>query len=106
MIDEISPRGMARLAAIFTIVLLVTGLFAQGYVAESMINFSNPGATASNILANENLFRVGFTVYLIEMTAQIVMTVLFYYLLKPVSRSGALTMTVLSLTGALIKIVG
>ena len=106
MIKEISPRGMGRLAAISTLVLIVTGVFAQGYVADSMIKFRDAGATAANILANETLFRAGFTVYLIEMTAQLVMSVLFYYLLKPVSRSGALVMTVISLAGALMKIVG
>ena len=106
MIHEITPRGMARLTAICTLVLIITGMFAQGYVAESMIKFRDAGATAANILANETLFRTGFTVYLIEMTAQIVMTVLFYYLLKPVSRSGALVMTVIGLTGAMMKIVG
>jgi hypothetical protein len=106
MIDEISPRSMARLTAISSLVLIVAGVFAQGYVAETMINYRNAGTTAANILANETLFRTGFTVYLVEMTAQLVMSVLFYYLLKPVSRSGALVMTVIGLTGALMKIVG
>lgn len=106
MIGEISPRTMARLAAIASLVLIVTGVFAQGYIADSLINFGNARATATNILANENLYRIAFTTYLIEMTAQLVMAVLFYYLLKPVSRTGALLMTVLSVTGAIMKIVG
>jgi hypothetical protein len=106
MIDEISPGGMARLTAVSIIVLIITGVFAQGYIADSMINFRDADETAAKILAGEKLFRVGFTVYLIEMTAQLVMSVLFYYLLKPVSRSGAMVMTVLSITGAVMKIVG
>jgi len=105
MTGEISPRTMSRLTGIFYLAAILGGVFAQGFVAERLINFGNAATTASNILANETLFRTGFTVYLLEMTAQIVMTLLFYYLLKPVSRSGAMVATVLGLTGAVIKTV-
>ena len=105
MTGEISSRTMSRLTGIFYLAAILGGVFAQGFVAERLINFGNAATTASNILANETLFRSGFTVYLLEMTAQIVMTLLFYYLLKPVSRSGALVATVLGLTGAVIKTV-
>jgi len=103
MTGEISPRTMSRLTGIFYLATILGGVFAQGFVADRLINFGNAATTASNILANETLFRTGFTIFLLEMTAQIVMTVLFYYLLKPVSRSGALVATVLGLTGAVIK---
>jgi len=103
MINEITPRNMARLTGIFYLITIVGGLFAQGFVADSLINFGDAGKTASNILANETLYRAGFTVYLIEMTAQIVTMVLFYYLLKPVSRSGALVATVIGLSASVIK---
>jgi hypothetical protein len=106
MTAEIPPRSLARLTGIASLVLIVAGVFAQGYVADTLINFRNADATAANILAHENLYRIGFTVYLIEMTAQLVMSVLFYYLLKPVSRSGALVMMILSVTGSIMKIVG
>ncbi|MGH9418539.1 MAG: DUF4386 domain-containing protein, partial [Thermoanaerobaculia bacterium] len=42
-------------------------------------------------------------VYLIEMTAQIATYVLFYYLLKPVSRSGAMLATVIGVAASIIK---
>ena len=103
MTDEMSPRTMSRLTGIFYLITIVGGVFAQGFVAERLINFGNATTTASNILANESLYRAGFSVYLVEMTAQIVMTVFFYYLLKPVSRTSALVATVLGLTGAVVK---
>src|SRR4029079_6773327 len=49
------------------------------------------------------LYRAGFTVFMIEMTSQILTTVLFYQLLKPVSRNAALIATVLSLVACIIK---
>jgi hypothetical protein len=105
MTNEISPRTMSRLTGIFYLAAILGGVFAQGFVADRLINFRSATTTASNILAHEGLYRTGFSVFLLEMTAQIVMTVLFYYLLKPVSRSGALVATVLGLTGAVIKTV-
>ena len=46
--------------------------------------------TAANIVAHPDLFRFGYTMYMIEMTAQVIMTMLFYELLKPVSRVGGI----------------
>jgi hypothetical protein len=103
MINEISPRTMARYTGISYLIVIVFGVFAQGFVADRLINFKDAGITASNILANQSLYRIGYTVYLIEMTAQIVNAVLFYYLLKPVSRSGAMVATVVTLAGSVIK---
>ena len=50
------------------------------------------------------MYRLGFTVYLLEMAGQIATVVLFYQLLKPVSRTGAMLAAVFELTGCGIKI--
>ena len=105
MINEASTRTISRLTGIFYLTVIVGGVFAQGFISESLVNFRDAGATASNILANKTLYRTGYTVFLIEMSAQFVTSVLFYFLLRPVSRPVALVATVLSLSGALIKTV-
>jgi len=56
-------------------------------------------ATASNILANEAMFRVGIAGALVAVAFHILTGILFYYLLKPVSRTFAL-LTVLLLVVA------
>ncbi len=54
-------------------------------------------------MAHQSLYRLGFAVYLVEMACQIAMTVLFYQLLKPVSRTAAALAAVFGLIGCTIK---
>jgi hypothetical protein len=100
-----SPRRMARIAGVFYLLTILTGLFAQGFVAGKLIVDGNAAATATNILTHRSLFESGFTVYLIEMTCQVALTALFYELLKPVNRSVSLLAAYISLVGCTIKTV-
>lgn len=102
-IERASPRHKARIAGVFYLLAILAGIFAQGFVSMRLVVSSDAAATATNILAHESLFRLGFTVYMIEMTCQIIFTVLFYELLKPVSKSISLVAAVLGLAGCTIK---
>ncbi|HEX4038997.1 MAG TPA: DUF4386 domain-containing protein [Acidobacteriaceae bacterium] len=102
-IGQASPRHKARIAGVFYLLTLLAGIFAQGFVSMRLVVSSDAAATATNILAHESLFRLGFTVYMIEMTCQIIFTILFYELLKPVSKSISLVAAVLGLVGCTIK---
>ncbi len=102
-IAEASPRFLARMAGVFYLLTILAGIFAQGFVSERLLVFSDAAATATNILTHRGLFQLGFTVYLIEMACQIVTVALFYVLLRPVSKSVALSAAFLELTGCIIK---
>src|SRR5436190_21063397 len=103
-IAQTSPRLLARLAGLFFLLTIVAGIFAQGFVSERLIVFSDAGATVTNILAHKTLFQLGFTVYLIEMACQIATLALFYRLLRPVNRTVAVLYAFLELTGCVVKI--
>ena len=101
---DMSPRTKGRIAGAIYLLYVIAGVYAQAFVSERLIVFSDAARTTSNILANQSLYRLGFTVYLLEMAGQIATVVLFYQLLKPVSRTGAMLAAVFELTGCGIKI--
>ena len=97
------PRVIARAAGVLLLLTIVGGIFAQGFVSNRLISFSDAAVTATNILANRSLFQMSFSVFLIEMACQIAATALFYRLLSPVSRNIALVAAFIDLTGSIIK---
>jgi len=102
-IADMSPRAAARITGAFYLLTVLAGLIAEVFISDRLVVSGDAAATAANILSHEPLFRFGFTVYLIEMAAQITMTVLLYGLLKPVSRRIALLSMTLGLVGCTIK---
>lgn len=98
-----SPRTLGRVVALLMLVTIVLGIIAQGFISERLISFRDPGRTAGNILANGRLYGIGFTLYMIEMAAQIAQTVLLFHLLKPVNRRIATVALVFGLIGCTIK---
>src|SRR5499425_1134839 len=101
--EKRSPRLIARVTGLLYLLTILTGIFAQGFVSERLVVSGDAAATAGNILAHRSLFEWSFTVYMIEMACQIMTTALFYFLLRPVSRSLALVAAFLSLSGCIIK---
>ena len=61
------PRITARFVGVLQLLTIAGGIFAQAFVSNRLISFSDAALTANNILANRSLFELSFTVYLIEM---------------------------------------
>ena len=98
-----SPKRLARIAGVLYLVTIVAAIIAQGLIAERLVSSTDASVTARNIMAHADLFRFGYTMYMIEMVAQTAMTMLFYELLKPVSRTGSLLAAVIGVVGCGIK---
>src|SRR3954462_5829674 len=101
---DMSPRTKARFAGASYLFYLIAGVYAQGFISDRLVVFRDAATTTANILGHQSLYRLGLTVYLIEMAGQIATVVLFYQLLKPVSRTGAMLAAAFELTGCGIKI--
>lgn len=100
---ETSPQIVARMAALLYLTTIVAGIIAQMVIGSRIIVNGDAATTANNILAQKDLFQLGFTVYMIEMACQIAQMVFFYILLKPANRNIALLALVFSLIGCTVK---
>ncbi|GMV04568.1 MAG: hypothetical protein AMXMBFR53_08480 [Gemmatimonadota bacterium] len=101
-----SPRALARTIGALYLATVVLGGLAQGLIADRMISLSDAAGTAANVLADERLYRLGFTLYLLEMACQVGMTALLYDLLRPAGRRAAILATSFGLVGCVVKTVG
>ena len=98
-----SPKTLARGAGACSLLVLLGGVVAQGVIANGLVVPRDAAATATNILAQPRLYALGYSVFLIEMAAQVAMTTLFYLLLRPVDRTAALLALTFGLVGGTIK---
>ncbi len=102
--SELSPQVYARIAGLLYLIVIVAGIIAQMVISGKIVVKDDAAVTAANILAHKDLFQLGLTVYLIEMTCQIAQITLFYILLKPVNQNLALLALIFSSIGCTIKI--
>jgi hypothetical protein len=87
---RVSIQTYARIAGTLGLLSFVGGGFGEAYVPSVLIVREDAGATASNILASESLFRLGFAGYLLEALCDVGLTWALYILLRPVHRNLAL----------------
>lgn len=88
-INGVSPRRLARIAGGLYLINIVFGAFAIGVVPALLI-VPGAAATAHNIQAHELLYRLGLAAHIVVTLTNIPMAVIFYDLLKVVSRRIAL----------------
>ncbi|EMA46684.1 DUF4386 domain-containing protein [Halococcus saccharolyticus] len=86
----LSIKTIARLTGLLYLLIFITAGFSEGFVRATLIVPGDATATAANIAASEGLFRLGFISDLIAFSADAVVAVLLYVLLRPVSKTLAL----------------
>src|SRR5689334_4186050 len=78
---------------------------SQVVILGSLLVAGNTATTAANILAHQQLFRLGFASSLIAVAFHLVWAFLFYDLLKPVNRSVSVLALCVILVGCAIQAV-
>lgn len=72
------------------LLIIAAGLFGELGVRQRLVVSGDAAATASNVLASEALWRLGVAGDLLMHVCDIPLILIFYVLLKPVSKHGAL----------------
>jgi Domain of unknown function (DUF4386) len=103
---ETSPKFRARVAGALYVLCIVCGFFAEMIVRSKLIVYTDPAATARNILASPALYRAGFFADVTAMTLGVLSSIVLYTLLKAVSRTLALTVLILDVISNAVSICG
>lgn len=85
-----SIKRTARVAGGLYLLLIVIGPFSLLYVPSTLIVPGDAAATANNIMASESLFRAGIVGQSAIFLTEIVLSIILYALLKPVSKTFSL----------------
>ena len=104
--SETSPSTRGRIVAALYLFVVTAGITAQTLISDRLVVGDDAATTAANILANRSIYRLGFTIFMLEMVAQVGVSALYYDLLKPVNRSLARVSMIIGLTGCGIKTMG
>jgi uncharacterized protein DUF4386 len=99
---EAAPRIKARTAAVLYLLEGLPAVFQQAVIARLIVP-GDAAATATNVLANDMLFRLWFAVALLAVACHIAYTVLFYDLFRPVNRTIALLAAAVSLVACALQ---
>ena len=99
----LSPRFKARMAGVFQFLEGLTSAGGQVVILGSLVVAGNAATTATNILAHEQLFWLGFASSLIAVAFHLAWALLFYYLFKPVNRRISLLATFVILVGCAMQ---
>lgn len=81
-----SPQFYARAAGLLYLYIIIAGTFAEVFVRGRLVDVRDASVTARNIVAQENLFRVGMSAELLHLACDVAVTVILYLLLTNVHR--------------------
>jgi Domain of unknown function (DUF4386) len=98
-----SLNKTSRIAGFLYLLLIPLGIFGMLYVLSTLIVPGDAASTARNIMASERLFRAGIASDSVVFLIEIVLTVMLYVLLRPVSKMLSLVAAFSRLAMAVIQ---
>ncbi len=100
---ESDPRPSPRLAGALYLVIILGGLFAEGYVRQAALVNGEAAATSRAIADSELLWRAGIAVHAVYLALAVVVNVIIYRLFRSVHATLALTALAASLVALAIE---
>ncbi|MEQ9230737.1 MAG: DUF4386 domain-containing protein [Cyclobacteriaceae bacterium] len=87
---NLMSKSSVRFTGLLYLLVIICAGFSQGYVRGNLYIPGDTMATATNILENEGLFRLGLASDLLAFILDAVISILFYQMLKPFGKTLAL----------------
>lgn len=81
---NLTTKQLARITGIFYLLIIICGLYSGMAVRASLVDFTDPAGTIQNIIQQSGLYRVGFLSDLVMVICDVVVSILFFLLLKKV----------------------
>ena len=102
--SEFSPKLYARIGGALYLMLIGLGIFGQ-VVKERVIVTGDAAATAANLTSMETLWRLGIVFELAALICVTALAMIYFVLLRPVSRELNLLATFLRMIGIAVETV-
>jgi len=101
--DEGRSRNLlrtARAAGVLYLVIIVCGVWSDGFVRSQLVVSGDAVQTAANLLGSSDLFRMSFVADSLMVLCDVALAVLLFVLLEPVGRTFAALATAFRLVQA------
>lgn len=95
-------KKQARLTGVLYLVIIICGIFSEGFVRGSLFVNEDPMMTFTNIMEGKSFYILGFISDLIMVVCDVAVAILFYLLLKSFNKNVAMAAAVFRLGQAAI----
>lgn len=101
---EASPQAYARTGGVLYLIIIVAGILGELFIRGKIIVSGDAAATAHNIMASQSLWRIGIAGDLIMHVCDVPLALIFYVLLRPVSKNLALLVVLFNLVQTAVMV--
>jgi hypothetical protein len=101
---EASPQTYARIGGVLYLIIIATGILGELFIRDRIVVTGNAAATAHNIMASQSLWRLGIAGDLIMHVCDVPLMLIFYVLLRPVSKNLALVAVLFNLIQSAVMV--
>ncbi len=102
---QFSPLAYARTGGFLYLIIILIGLFNEIFIRGKLIVSADATATAANLMASEQLWRLGFAGSIIMLLCAIPLALIMFILLRPVNPHIALLAVLFNLVSISVEAV-
>src|SRR5271170_7819203 len=99
---DTSPQAYARTGGVLYLIIIAAGLFDEA-VRDKLIASGDATATANHLMASQFLWRISVAGDLVKLACAVALAMIFYVLLRPVSKNLALLAALLNVLSIAVE---